>query len=84
MDLKTQMKSYTHNKKRSASNPCTECFYGAGATDCSGWKCPWADRLEPVPGWIAYAREYWTHNGSKYSSLSVTFEIEDCPHFAEG
>lgn len=57
---------------------CETCYYASGAVK-NGFKCPWADRLEPVPGWDATP----TIKNNQIS-YSESFEIRDCPHYEEG
>ncbi len=63
--------------------PCPVCYYGSGATK-DGWKCPWADRLEPVPGWDAEMVPYYLHNTQSGVRYDRTWSIKSCPHFERG
>ena len=71
-----------HTEKR-CTQSCVDCFFGSGA-ERDGWKCPWADRLEPVPGWDAVSIPYYLHNTQSGVRYDVTFDIKSCPHFDRG
>jgi hypothetical protein len=75
--------SKKHSKR--LTNPCADCLYGSGLIDSvSHWKCPWADRLMPVPGWDAEAVPYRVYNTNCADRVDITFDIKSCPHFKEG
>ena len=72
-----------HSKRM--TNPCPDCLYGSGLIDpVTHWKCPWADRLVPVPGWDAEAVPYRVYNTNCADRVDITFDIKSCPHFKEG
>ena len=62
---------------------CWGCYYASGATK-NGWKCPWADRLEPVEGWTAKLEEYEHYVSGNVQTMTRTWNITACPHFEEG
>ena len=62
---------------------CDDCYYASGATR-NGWKCPWADRLQPVKGWDATAVEYKVHNTNAATRVDMTWAIHDCPGYEKG
>ncbi len=71
-----------HRKKVNLhSTICWECGRASGMT-LNGIKCPWADRLEPVPGWEAIATKYTSYNGGKHGP-DRSFIVNECPLFTE-
>ena len=72
-------------KNAPSKQKCNDCYYASGATK-NGFKCPWADRLEPVPGWTATPRPYYINNtcGGVPPKLDTTYQVEACPHYEEG
>ena len=56
----------------------TICWCCENATNSKA--CPWADRAEPVPGWVADDHFIKLHSGSRvYRSHS--FIVKECPLF---
>lgn len=78
---RTWQKRDNHTKR--CTQPCIVCYFGSGA-ERDGWKCPWADRLEPVPGWDAVAVPYYLNNTQSGVRYDVTFDIKSCPRFERG
>lgn len=75
-------KRIADTRKRS-DQPCWVCFYGSGAAK-DGWKCPWADHLEAVPGWDAELVPYYVHNTASGVRYDWIWRINSCPRYEEG
>ncbi len=69
-------------KKAPSTQKCNTCYYASGAKK-NGWKCPWADRLEPVEGWDAIPSDK-TESHGKVETVIHTFDIRDCPRYERG
>lgn len=69
-------------KNAPSKQKCNDCFYASGARK-NGWKCPWADRLEPVKGWDATPTTT-TEKHTTVESVIESFDIRDCPHYEFG
>ena len=69
-------------KRRYANKTDTLCWSCKKSTnDFLG--CPWCQRLEPVPGWVAEERE-WRHPLKETFVIDKTYVVKECPLFLEG
>ena len=67
-----------------SNQPCPDCYYGSGAIDpVTQWKCPWADRLEPLPDWIA-TENYIQNQSGEVVYYTGSYMIHHCPHYVFG
>lgn len=63
-------------RAREKANPCLDCMYAV--PKMGEQNCCWAERFEPVEGWIAQKVYYpWAHS----PSCKETYAIEYCPKF---
>lgn len=63
-------------RAREKANPCLDCMYAVPKR--GEQNCCWAERFEPVEGWIAQKVHYpWAHS----PSCKETYAIEYCPKF---
>lgn len=63
-------------RAREKANPCIDCIHAVPKR--GEQNCCWAERFEPVEGWIAQKVCYpWAHS----PSCKETFAIEYCPNF---
>lgn len=58
------------------ANPCIDCMYAV--PKIGEQNCPWAERFEPVEGWIA--KKAYNRSASD-PSCKETYAIEYCPKF---
>lgn len=61
---------------------CETCYYASGAIK-NGFKCPWADRFEPVEGWDASPTRKRNQYGKTFVYVD-SYIIRVCPHYEEG
>lgn len=61
---------------------CENCGLASGRRDADGNKCPWADRLEPVPGWegVRVTRSDWSGADPREG---FTYFVRACPHYTD-
>lgn len=72
------------NTGKKTKQKCTTCYYASGAINLeTGWKCPWADRLEPMMDeWDASPTSYLVDKKAK--RVMHSFLIRDCKRYVEG
>lgn len=71
-----------NGKESKWQQPCWECSKGAAGSDC-----PWANNLQPVPGWdakeVIVKHNQWSYkkNGKKVHRVTEikSYEIYSCP-----
>lgn len=68
--------------KRTAQQLCETCYFASGAY-ADGFKCPWADHFEPVPGWEAKPTVHWHQNNDSFYKME-SYEITGCPKYRRG
>ena len=59
--------------------PVQPCWSCANAVPSVGTGCPWSERFEPVPGWVAQPRIIARRRGEIH-----TWKIKKCPQYQPG